>query len=59
MASSSSSSSRVVRPGPEDGSMLTMQETHISQYIWNGHHHHQLSQEQYMHCYLEQLEIYK
>ena len=37
MASSSSSSSRVIRPGPEDASLLTMQETHISQYIWNGH----------------------
>ena len=37
MASSSSFSSRVIHPGPEDASLLTMQETHISQYIWNEH----------------------
>ena len=37
-SSSSSSSSRVIRLEPEDASLLTMQETHISQYIWNGHH---------------------
>ena len=37
MASSSFSSSRVIRPWLEDASLLTMQETHISQYIWNGH----------------------
>ena len=37
MASSSSFSSRVIRPGPKDASLLTMQETHVSQYIWNEH----------------------
>ena len=34
-SSSSSSSSCVIRPGLEDASLLTIQETHISQYIWN------------------------
>ena len=39
MASSSSSSSLcVICPRPEDASLLAMQETRISQYIWNGHH---------------------
>ena len=36
-SSSSSSSSRVICPGPKDTSLLTMQETHVSQYIWNRH----------------------
>ena len=37
MASSSSSSSCIIRPELEDASLLMMQETYVLQYIWNGH----------------------
>ena len=36
-SSSSSSSSCVIRPGLEDASLLMIQESYVSQYIWNGH----------------------
>ena len=36
-SSSSSSSSCVIHPEVEDASLLMMEKTHISQYIWNGH----------------------
>ncbi|CAL0335050.1 unnamed protein product [Lupinus luteus] len=36
MPSSSSSGSRIIQPGPEDPSLLHMQEQHILQNIWKG-----------------------
>ena len=37
MASSSSSLPCVVRPELQESLLLMMQETHVLQYIWNGH----------------------
>ncbi|XP_027338115.1 serine/threonine-protein phosphatase 7 long form homolog [Abrus precatorius] len=36
---SSSSRSRVLNPGPEDGSLLRYQSIHVSEHIWNGREH--------------------
>ena len=36
-SSSSSSSLNIIRTRSEDVSLLTMQETHVLQYVWNGH----------------------
>lgn len=35
MAASSSSQPHVINPGPEDDSLLGMQEIHVSQHVWN------------------------
>ncbi|XP_027364651.1 protein MAIN-LIKE 2-like [Abrus precatorius] len=36
---SSSSQSRVLNPGPEDGSLLKYQSVHVSEHIWDGREH--------------------
>ncbi|XP_027368141.1 protein MAIN-LIKE 2-like [Abrus precatorius] len=36
---SSSSRSRVLNPGPEDGSLLRFQSVHVSEHIWDGREH--------------------
>ncbi|XP_027355456.1 serine/threonine-protein phosphatase 7 long form homolog [Abrus precatorius] len=36
---SSSSQSRVLNPGPEDGSLLRFQYVHVSEHIWDGREH--------------------
>ncbi|XP_027346483.1 serine/threonine-protein phosphatase 7 long form homolog [Abrus precatorius] len=36
---SSSSRSRVLNPGPQDGSLLRYQSIHVSEHIWDSHEH--------------------
>ncbi|XP_027357285.1 serine/threonine-protein phosphatase 7 long form homolog [Abrus precatorius] len=37
---SSSGQNRVIHPGPEDPSLLRLQNIHVSEHIWDGRDHH-------------------